>query len=112
MTAFQIRDEVELNMPDLCSIEVMSAIRGVVLGRRVSPRQATYIVAELVEFPAQVHPSDPLLDRMWELRGSITTYDATYVALAEALDASLITTDRKLARATRKVSSIDVIEVV
>ena len=104
-----IGDDVDLHMPDLCAIEVVSAARGNHKARRLSQHAASMVIAELVEFPATVHPSDPLLDRMWELRDNVTTYDATYVALSEALDAALITTDRKLARGLRSVSEIEVV---
>ena len=46
------------------------------------------------------YPHGPLVSRIWELRGNLTAYDAAYVALAEALDAPLITTDGRLARAS------------
>ncbi len=44
------------------------------------------------------YPHDVLLPRIWELRSSLTAYDAAYVALAEVLDAALLTCDGKLAR--------------
>ncbi|TPW13096.1 MAG: hypothetical protein FD127_2252, partial [Acidimicrobiaceae bacterium] len=51
------------------------------------------------EFPVRVFPTAPLLSRMWELRDNMTAYDACYVALAEAIDAPLLTADRRLANA-------------
>ncbi|HYZ40455.1 MAG TPA: type II toxin-antitoxin system VapC family toxin [Stellaceae bacterium] len=46
------------------------------------------------------YPHDLLLQRVWELRTNLTAYDAVYVALAEALEAPLLTRDRRLATAT------------
>ena len=55
-------------------------------------------MTDLLDLPVHRHPHDILLPRIWELRRSVTAYDAAYVALAEALDAPLLTRDGKLAR--------------
>jgi len=49
--------------------------------------------------PIRRYPATRLLERIWRLRGALSAYDAAYVALAEALDAPLVTTDRRLAQA-------------
>ncbi|HEX9637375.1 MAG TPA: type II toxin-antitoxin system VapC family toxin, partial [Acidobacteriota bacterium] len=54
---------------------------------------------DLLDCDIELFPYAPFADRIWELRGSVTIYDAWYVALAEALRAPLATLDRKLARA-------------
>lgn len=54
---------------------------------------------DLVALPARRAPHRPLLPRCWELRNNLTIYDAAYVALAEAMSATLLTGDQKLARA-------------
>ena len=56
-------------------------------------------VDDLADFPLQRYPHDFLLPRIWSLRNNLTAYDAAYVALAEALDAPLLTRDRRLAAA-------------
>ena len=56
-------------------------------------------MADLADMPIRRYPHDILLTRVWDLRHSLTAYDAVYVALAEALDAPLITRDRRLAGA-------------
>ncbi len=56
-------------------------------------------MTDLQALPIQRATHLPLLARCWELRGNLTTYDAAYVALAEALDTTLLTGDRRLARA-------------
>ena len=56
-------------------------------------------MADLIELPLQRAPHRPLLRRCWELRHNLTSYDACYVALAEALDVPLLTADERLAGA-------------
>lgn len=51
-----------------------------------------------------------LLSRCWELRGNVTPYDAAYVALAETLQVTLLTGDRRLARSTGPRCTNEVIE--
>src|SRR5438309_2067736 len=55
------------------------------------------------------HPHDVLLPRVWELRNNLSAYDAVYLALAEALDASLLTHDQRLATATRRHSWVQIL---
>ena len=81
-------------------------MRALVGRTKLSATYAQRVHKRLVEFPARSAPvGQPLLKRMWELRGNLTTYDAAYVALAESLQATtggqaaLITADRRLANA-------------
>src|ERR1035441_4222389 len=60
--------------------------------------------------PAQRAPHRPLLPRCWELRDNLTIYDAAYVALAEALHATLLTGDRRLARAPGPQCPIEILQ--
>lgn len=53
-----------------------------------------------MDLPLTRYPHAPFVGRAWALRENITAYDAAYVALAEALDAPLLTTDGRLARST------------
>jgi predicted nucleic acid-binding protein len=66
-------------------------------------------LAHLAGFPIRRMPLPPLLERMWELRADVTSYDAAYVALAERLSGPLITCDAKLAKAARVRCSFDLI---
>lgn len=63
----------------------------------------------LASFPIRRMPLAPLLQRMWQLRGNVTAYDAAYVALAERLDAPLVTSDGKLATASGPRCTFDLI---
>jgi len=54
---------------------------------------------DLVDLRVHLFPFEPVADRVWELRGNLSAYDAWYVALAESLETDLITLDRRLAKA-------------
>jgi predicted nucleic acid-binding protein len=73
-----------------------------------APRAAA-AVSDLGDLPLQRSPHRPLLQRIWQLRRAVTAYDAAYVALAEALDVSLVTADARLARASGVRCGIEVI---
>ena len=101
----RIGPERELHVPELVDAETLQGLRGLVLRREISQAAAATAVRELLDAQLVRYPHRPLIERVWELRGQLTAYDALYVALAEALDATLVTTDRKLARA---VTTVDV----
>jgi predicted nucleic acid-binding protein len=85
--------------PELIDIEVGSALRRLVLAGRLSERRARLALHDLHDLPLVRSPHRPLLPRCWALRGSVTFYDAAYVALAELLAVPLVTTDGRLAAA-------------
>jgi len=82
--------------PHLLDIEVLSALRGLVLGRKLTPADADVARTDHFELQIGRHDTEPLAQRIWELRHQHTAYDAAYLALAEALDAPLHTCDAKL----------------
>jgi predicted nucleic acid-binding protein len=65
----------------------------------LTPGRGAEAIADLADLPITRHEHVVLLPRMWQLRHNLTAYDAAYVALAEALEATLLTRDAKLARA-------------
>jgi predicted nucleic acid-binding protein len=79
--------------------EIVSALRGLARNNQRLDRVVPDALAHLVGFPIRRMPMPPLLDRVWELRHNITAYDAAYVALAERLDAVLVTCDTRLVNA-------------
>lgn len=85
--------------PHLVDCEVTSAIRRVRLRGEVGDARALQALSDLADLPLLRFPHTHLLPRMWELHATLTPYDAAYVALAEALEAPLLTADRRLARA-------------
>ncbi len=97
----------EIFAPSLIDVEVCHVLRRYVLLKVVSAQRGKEAVEELAEFPLERFPPAVLLSRMWQLRTNLTAYDAAYVALAEALDAVLITCDKKLASTTRHRATIE-----
>jgi predicted nucleic acid-binding protein len=85
--------------PDLLRVEVTAVIRRHAEMGRLAAEQAEAAIGDLLAFPIIVFPTAPLLPRVWQLRQNLTPYDACYVALAEVLDAVLLTADRRLAKA-------------
>ncbi len=69
------------------------------LTRRIPEEQASLAYGDLVALSVEFYPFERFSDRVWELRHTVTAYDAWYVALAESLDLALATLDRKLTRA-------------
>lgn len=95
--------------PDLLNLEVLHALRRLEHhGDLDAPRSAQARDA-LALLPIARYPTLPLLPRIWELRDNLTTWDATYVALAEALRMKLVTADRRLGAAARAHAAIDVV---
>ena len=84
--------------PHLIDCEVVSTIRRAHLRGEVSEGRVLQALSDLADLPVLRLQHTHLLSRMWELHETVTPYDAAYVALAEALDAPLLTADRRLAR--------------
>jgi predicted nucleic acid-binding protein len=95
--------------PDLVDLEVLSVLRNQLIGGKLDRRRAELALADLTDLPLERAPHGPLLMRCWELRDNLTVYDAAYVALAEALDASLLTGDARLAAAPGRRCSVEVL---
>ncbi|MEI2825516.1 MAG: type II toxin-antitoxin system VapC family toxin [Dermatophilaceae bacterium] len=96
-------DEVLLNAlagdvaaPHILDVEVLSVLRGLVLGRKLGEHEASAAREVHFDFVIDRHATAPLADRIWDLRHQYTSYDATYIAMAEALQAPLHTCDAKL----------------
>jgi predicted nucleic acid-binding protein len=89
----------EMHGPHLLDIEVASALRRLVAGGSINDAQAGRGLSVLVKSDIHRHGHVELLPAIWALRKTLTPNDATYVALAAALKAPLVTTDHKLASA-------------
>jgi predicted nucleic acid-binding protein len=85
--------------PHLLDVEVVAAWRRMAGAGALSGRRAELARADLRAAPIDRVGHDRLLERAWTLQANLTTYDAVYVALAEVLDAVLVTADRRLASA-------------
>lgn len=100
----------DLHVPHLCPVEVASALRGLVLGKEMTADRAERALSDVADLRAERHPVEPYLPRIWQLRTNLTAYDAAYVALAEALDAVLVTADTKLdIKPVRRLITVEVI---
>ena len=92
-----------LHAPELVEPETLNALRRLAAAGNVTDRRATEAVADLANTRLIRHPHAPLRERVWDLRHNLTAYDATYLALAEALEGSvLLTGDGGLALRARK----------
>lgn len=104
----RIRNE-RLAAPHVVDLEVTSAWRRLAAAGHLDGRRADLALADLQVLRIERVPHAPLLARCWELRANLTIYDAAYVALAEALDAPLLTADSRLANAPGTRCPIEVL---
>jgi predicted nucleic acid-binding protein len=101
--------EISLHAPHLLDVEVAQALRRYVLEGELDHGTARAALEDLCSLDIERYAHEPLLDRVWALRDNLTAYDAVYVALAEALDAILLTCDGRLARAPGLGKQIELI---
>jgi predicted nucleic acid-binding protein len=94
---------------DCARLEVVSALRRLVLRGEVSEQLAARGLRDLSAGPVRRWPLDGLTERVWQLRDSASPYDAAYVALAEALGATLLTFDQRLASGMKNVAACKII---
>jgi predicted nucleic acid-binding protein len=107
-----LEHEGDMHAPHLIDVEVLSALRRLVASRAATPSRADDALADFQDLTIERYPHDVLVRRVWELRENFSAYDAVYVALAEALTESgvpLLTADRRLGRAVRKHTDVDVL---
>lgn len=95
--------------PHLIDSEVVHALRAMVQRGEVDPVVAGEAIEVWTKLGISRYEVHGLLSRVWELRENLSAYDATYVALAEALDASLVTADGRLGRAPGPRCTVTVI---
>jgi predicted nucleic acid-binding protein len=88
-----------LHAPHLLDLEVAQVLRRYAAAGEIDGERGSTALADLADFPIRRYPHDFLLRRVWHLRHNFTAYDAVYVALAEVLEAPLLTRDHRLADA-------------
>jgi predicted nucleic acid-binding protein len=98
-----------LAAPHIVDLEVMSGWRRLAAAGDLDERRATLAIEDLRALRLDRVAHEPLLERCWQLRSNLTTYDAAYVALAELLDATLVTADRRLSGAPGTRCAIEVL---
>jgi predicted nucleic acid-binding protein len=95
--------------PHLVDLEVASGLRRLLAAGYIDARRAAFAIRELQAIDIRRFSHRRFLERVWELHHNVTPYDAAYVALAEALDARLVTADRRLKRARGPRCEIEVL---
>jgi predicted nucleic acid-binding protein len=102
-------DGERLHAPHLLDLEVMQAIRRHRLRDAITDARASHAVELLSVLPLTRHEHRSLTNRIWALHHNLTAYDAAYIALAEALDAPLVTRDAKLASAPGHRATVELV---
>jgi predicted nucleic acid-binding protein len=97
-----------LHAPHLLDLEVAQALRRWSRSGEIDPASARRRLESFLDFSIERYPHTLFLSRIWELRHNVTAYDAAYLALAEALNAPLITCDAALAASTGHRARIEV----
>ena len=93
------RSGESLHAPHLVDVEVTQVLRRYDRRGELPPHHSAEALDLLARFPMTRHAHEPLLGRIWALRENLTAYDAAYVSLAEALGATLLSRDERLAQA-------------
>jgi len=111
--AKRLRERIEtsgesLHVPHVMDLEVLNTLRRYVLLGILSLKRGSEALEDLENIAFFRYPHTPLAERIWALRENLTACDAAYVALAEALDAPLVTTDARLARAPGIRAAVEV----
>ena len=104
-----LEPEESLHVPHLVDVEVAQVLRRYALAGEVEAGRCRAALDDLAGLPLTRYPHEFLMSRVWDLRGNLSAYDAVYVALAEALDAPLLTRDRRLANAPGHGARVEVV---
>jgi predicted nucleic acid-binding protein len=103
------KDAGELHAPHLIDVEVVQALRRLVRTGDLNADRAEEAIDDLSLLALRRHPHVDLIGRAWDVRDNLTAYDAMYVALAEAIDAPLVTCDVSLGAAPGHAAEIEVV---
>ena len=106
---FDLFANPDAHAPHLIDVEIVSALRRLVAANQLTVKRASEALDDCADFPLNRYPHTLLAARMWELRDNLSAYDAAYVALAELLDAPLLTRDRRLANAPGHGATIELV---
>ena len=105
----RIRSDGDLRAPHLIDLEVLNALRHLLLRGKVTVDAVSPIRIAYSQISIARYPHSLLADRIWDLRHNVSPYDAAYVTLAAALGAPLVTCDARLARAGQSVAQIELL---
>lgn len=98
-----------LHAPHLLDLEILSVLRRQTALKAFTPARASLLLDDFHQLRIVRHPHSPLAARIWELRHNFGAYDACYLALAEALDVTLLTCDAALSGAKLRHGSVEVV---
>ena len=98
-----------IHAPHLLDVEVTQVLRRLVQRKEVTVARAGQALDDLAKLLIERHEHQALVGRVWQLRDSLSAYDGVYVALAEGLDAPLLTCDAKLAGAHGHRATIELV---
>lgn len=98
-----------LHAPHLIDVEVAQVLRRFATAGHIDGERGRMALEDLAALPLQRYPHGMLMPRVWALRHNLTAYDAAYVALAEALDAPLLTRDGRIAKAAGHRARVEVV---
>jgi predicted nucleic acid-binding protein len=101
--------ERTLHAPHLLDLEVAQVLRRYERAGELTVARGRQALNDLAAFRIERYPHHLFLSRIWSLRANATAYDACYLALAEALDAPLLTSDRRLASVPGHAASVEVV---
>jgi len=99
--------EESMCAPHLLDVEVAQVLRRYAMTGQLADERARESLSDLMALPIERFGHDLLLNRVWQLRDNLTAYDAVYVALAEALAATLVTRDERVANAPGHRASVE-----
>ena len=106
----RLAEHGDLHAPHLIDTEILDALRRMTMIGELSDERAADARTDFAELSLTRYPHQPLSDRIWMLRHNLTAYDATFVALAETLDAPLVTCDTRVATAPAHHARIELFE--
>jgi predicted nucleic acid-binding protein len=98
-----------LHAPHLIDLEAAQVLRRYAAAGQITAERGRTALDDLAALGVRRYPHDWLLNRVWQLRDNLTAYDAIYVALSEALDAPLLTRDRRLAAAAGHRAQVELV---
>jgi predicted nucleic acid-binding protein len=104
-----LRSGETISAPHLIDLEVTQVLRRFVSSGELTPARGQEAIDDHLALGIVRYPHDVLLERIWQLRANCTAYDAAYLALAEAVDAVLITCDERLADVPGCRATVDIV---
>lgn len=102
----RIDADLTLHAPHLLDVEVTQVLRRLSRAGTISAKRSALALDTFGDLRITRYEHGPLLKRVWTLRDSLSAYDACYVALAEAIDARLVTFDEQLAGAKHRAVTV------